>query len=309
VPEPTIEMNEQDMARLKLADGDLVHVTSRRGSLVLPVQASAQIQPAQSFIAMHWGEEFISGSSSKGERVAGVNALTTPAYCPRSKQPELKHAAVKILKAEMPWKLLAMGWLPEDHAQRSREQLRELMAAFPFASCVPFGRDRTGLLFRAAAYEAPPQELLEKLEGVLGLSEKNVLHYVDKRRGQRRSMRLETSQGNALLEGFLLAGDTSAEAWIRTVLQDSLPAQSYGRQLLVPGSKPPVAVAPRGKQVCTCFNVSLTQIENELPKCSGSPEARLQQLKDTLKCGTNCGSCVPEIQKIIRSTNTPALAA
>ncbi|RQP24736.1 nitrate reductase [Piscinibacter terrae] len=309
VPEPAIEMNEQDMARMKLADGDLVHVTSRRGSLVLPVQASTQVQPAQSFIAMHWGEEFISGSSSTGERLAGVNALTTPAYCPRSKQPELKHAAVKILKAEMPWKLLAMAWLPDDQALRAREQLRELMAAFPFAACVPFGRDRTGMLFRAAAYEAPPQELLEKLEGVLGLGAKTVLHYVDKRRGQRRSMRLETAQGNAFLEGFLLAGDTSAEAWIRTVLQDALPAQSYGRQLLVPGSKPPVAVASKGKQVCTCFNVSLTQIENELPRCSGSPDARLQQLKDTLKCGTNCGSCVPEIQRVIRSTNAPALAA
>jgi assimilatory nitrate reductase catalytic subunit len=309
VPEPAIEMNEQDMARMKLADGDLVHVTSRRGSVVLPVQASTQVQPSQSFIAMHWGEEFISGSSSTGERIAGVNALTTPAYCPRSKQPELKHAAVKILKAEMPWKLLAMAWMPDGEALRAREQLRELMAAFAFASCVPFGRDRTGLLFRAAAYEAPPQELLERLEGVLGLGAKTVLHYVDRRRGQRRSMRLEPVQGNALLEGFLLAGDTSAEAWIRTVLQDALPAQTYGRQLLSPGSKPPVAVAPKGRQVCTCFNVSLTQIENELPKCSGSPDARLQQLKDTLKCGTNCGSCVPELQKIIRSTNAPALAA
>ena len=37
----------------------------------------------------------------------------------------------------------------------------------------------------------------------------------------------------------MLAGDTSAEAWIKTVLQDELPAQSYGRLLLVPGAKAP----------------------------------------------------------------------
>ena len=101
VPEPAIDMNAQDMARHGLRDGDLVTVTSRRGSLVIPALASTQQHPAQVFIAMHWGEEFLSGSGSAsagsepGERGAGVNALTTPVFCPRSKQPELKNAAVK----------------------------------------------------------------------------------------------------------------------------------------------------------------------------------------------------------------------
>jgi assimilatory nitrate reductase catalytic subunit len=274
VPEPVIEMNAQDVARLRLKDGDLVHVTSRRGSLVLPVQTSGQLIPAQTFIAMHWGEEYISGSSSTGERMAGVNALTSSAFCPRSKQPELKHAAVKILKAEMPWNLLGVAWLPADQALAAREQLRSMMMSFPFASCVPFGRDRVGLLFRAAAYEPANVELLSRIEALLGLGGENVLHYVDKRRGQRRSMRLEMSDGNALLEGFLLAGDTSAEAWIKTVLQDELPAQSYGRQLLVPGAKAPVAVASRGKQVCSCFNVSETAIDEVLATASGPADAR-----------------------------------
>jgi assimilatory nitrate reductase catalytic subunit len=300
VPEPVIEMNAQDVARLRLKDGDLVHVTSRRGSLVLPVQTSSQLIPAQTFIAMHWGEEYISGSSSTGERMAGVNALTSSAFCPRSKQPELKHAAVKILKAEMPWNLLGVAWLPADQALAAREQLRSMMMSFPFASCVPFGRDRVGLLFRAAAYEPANVELLSRIEALLGLGGENVLHYVDKRRGQRRSMRLEMSDGNALLEGFLLAGDTSAEAWIKTVLQDELPAQSYGRQLLVPGAKAPVAVASRGKQVCSCFNVSETAIDEVLATASGPADARLQHLKEMLQCGTNCGSCVPELQRIVR---------
>ena len=91
------------MARRQLKDGDLVHVTSRRGSIVLPVQASPEVGLSQAFIAMHWGEEYLSGRSTTGEPLAGVNALTTSAFCPDSKQPELKHAAVKILKAEMPW--------------------------------------------------------------------------------------------------------------------------------------------------------------------------------------------------------------
>jgi assimilatory nitrate reductase catalytic subunit len=256
--------------------------------------------PSQTFIAMHWGEEFLSGSSSTGERLTGVNALTSPAFCARSKQPELKHAAVKVLKAEMPWQLVGVAWLPDDQALIAREQLRELMTAFPFATCVPFGRERAGVLFRAAAYESAPEALMTRIEQLLGLGAKGVLRYADKRRGQRRSMRLHVEGGDTHIEGFLLAGDTSAEAWIKTLLQDELPAQAYGRLLLVPGAKAPVAVAAKGRQVCSCFDVSETQIDTTLAACSGSPDAKLQRLQDTLKCGTNCGSCVPELKRMIR---------
>ena len=36
--EPAVEMHPQDMRRRGLDDGDLVHVTSRRGSIVIPAQ-------------------------------------------------------------------------------------------------------------------------------------------------------------------------------------------------------------------------------------------------------------------------------
>ena len=55
-----------------------------------------------------------------------VNALATSAFCPQSKQPELKHAAVKVLKAEMPWRVLALAWLPAEDALRVREALRRV---------------------------------------------------------------------------------------------------------------------------------------------------------------------------------------
>jgi assimilatory nitrate reductase catalytic subunit len=72
-------MNVQDMTRRLLKEGDLVHVTSKRGSIVVPLQASAEVAVSQAFMAMHWGEEYLSGVSSQGERLAGVNALTTSA--------------------------------------------------------------------------------------------------------------------------------------------------------------------------------------------------------------------------------------
>ena len=300
VSEPAAEMHAQDMARLGLRQGDLVHVTSRRASLVLPARASDQVAPAQAFIAMHWGEEYLSGCSSTGQRLGGVNALTTGAFCPTSKQPELKHAAVKILKAELPWRLLAVAWLPADRALAIREQLKPLMASFPFAACVPFGRERSGVLLRAAHHEAAPDELLQRIEVLLGLGGAGVLHYSDRRRGQRRSMRLAAHGANSQLEAFLLAGDISAEAWIKTLLQDQLPAQSYGRLLLVPGAKAPLAIQARGKQVCSCFDVSEDSIGLALSSCTGSADAQLSQLQERLKCGTNCGSCLPELKRLVR---------
>ena len=300
VPEPAIEMHGQDMQRLSLADGDLVQVTSRRGSVVLPARVSEQQGLSQAFIAMHWGDEFLSGGTATGQRAAGVNALTSAAFCPSSKQPELKHAAVKIIKAELPWKLLCVAWLDADEALRAREQLRPVMQAFAFAACVPFGRERSGVLFRAASHEAVDDALLARIESILGLNAPGVLHYSDKRRGQRRSMRVEPSDGDARLEGFMLAGDISAEAWVRPLLQDALPAKAYGRLLLIPGAKAPVAVASRGKQVCSCFDVSERQIEAVLPAITGTADAQLLQLQRQLGCGTNCGSCIPELKRMIQ---------
>jgi assimilatory nitrate reductase catalytic subunit len=310
VAEPTVQMNAGDMARRGLAEGDLVHVTGKRGSILVPLQASEELASGQAFMAMHWGPEFVSGMSSTGQPLAGVNALTTSAYCPSSKQPELKHAAVKILKAELPWTLLAMAWLPADHALAAREALRRLMVRFPYASCVPFsnaaplegaaGAQRTGVLFRAAAHETVPDELLDQIEQLLGLIDADTLRYADRKRGQRRAALLQRGDAQTTLRAVLLAGDTRAEAWIRSLLQQELPAQGYGRMLLLPGGQAPAAVPARSRQVCTCFNVDENTIETTLAHCTGSEGDRLAALQRALKCGTNCGSCVPELQRLVR---------
>lgn len=313
VREPALQMHPQDMARRLLKDGDLVHVTSKRGSVLVPVQASAEQAMSQVFLAMHWGEEFLSGMGSDGQRMGGVNALTTPAFCPDSKQPEFKNAAVKVLKAELPWTLLAMAWLPEGQVLTARAQLQALMPQFAFASCVPFassgagaGREdqgeRQGLLFRAASYDAVAPELLDSVEAILNLQGPAVLHYVDVKRGQRRSMHLQRAGEDSFLSGFLLAGDTRAQGWISGLLQDEQPTQRYGRALLLAVSEPPVPVVSKGKVVCSCLNVREVAIAEQLTQCSGSDAGRLAQLQSALRCGTQCGSCVPELQRMVRVT-------
>jgi assimilatory nitrate reductase catalytic subunit len=305
VPEPRVQMHPRELARRELRDGDLVYVTSRRGSIVAPVEASDQLAPNQAFLAMHWGSEALGGSSSTGQPLAGVNALTTSAFCPSSRQPELKHAAVKVLKADLPWSLLAMAWLPEADALLAREALKPLMRQFPFAACVPFGREQAGVLLRAAGHEPPPDDALARIEQVLGLADNGVLRYADGRRGQRRAMRLAADGKDRRLDAFLLAGDTRAEEWIRPLLLDRRPAQSYGRHLLVAGGQPPLATAPRTKQICTCLNVSDAAINACLAASAGQPEQRLSALQAALKCGTQCGSCVPELKRMIAAA--PAL--
>jgi assimilatory nitrate reductase catalytic subunit len=283
------------------------------------VQASTELGLSQAFIAMHWGAEFLSGLSSTGERLLGVNALTTSAYCASSKQPELKHAAVKILKAELPWTLLAAAWLPTGDAFEVREQLQALMALFPFASCVPFSsnaplaqaatQERSGVLFRAAAHEPPTDEVLQRLEALFALAGADTLRYADKRKGQRRSIRVRRDGADMKLDGLLLAGDTSAEAWLKALLLQDLPAQAYGRLLLAPGAKAPVAVQQKGKQVCSCFGVEAQAIEGHLASRGGTPEDRLASLQAKLRCGTNCGSCVPELKRMVRAIVPLAAAA
>jgi assimilatory nitrate reductase catalytic subunit len=312
VAEPSVQMHPQDMAQRQIGNGDLVHVTSKRGSIVVPAQADANLGLSQAFMAMHWGSEYLSGQSSAGTRLAGVNTLTTSAYCPTSKQPELKHSAVKILKADMPWTLLAMAWLAAGDALSARESLSALMGELAFASCVPFsnntplsepGRERSGVLMRAAGHAAPPDAVLERIEALLGLAGADTLRYADRKRGQRRAARMARhADGSATLEAIVLAGDTSAQGWIKTLLQEELPAQSYGRLLLLPSAKAPVAVQSRGKTVCTCFNVTDLAIAGALAHCHGTDDGRLAQLQGQLRCGTNCGSCLPELKRMVRAT-------
>ena len=147
--------------------------------------------------------------------------------------------------------------------------------------------------------------MLIQIGQALGLTSDDVLHYADKKRGQRRTAKLTRVGENAELTGFLLAGDTSAEAWIKAVLEGELPAQTYGRLLLSPGAKATIALRARGKVICSCFGVTDAAIDSHLTTLPNSAgiEDSLVHLQTTLKCGNNCGSCLPELKRLLRQAH------
>jgi len=320
-PEPVVQVHPQDLARRLLHDGALVRVASKRGAIYLPVQASEEVGLGQAFIAMHWGDEFVSGHDAQGQRLAGVNALTTGAFCPDSKQPEFKHTPVRIEKAELPHTVVAMAWLDPEQALAVRSAIQGLLGAWSFASCVLFaqstpgadsvpagGSQTTGLLFHAAHTQATPPELLAQLEDLLALGGSEVLRYTDPQRGQRRALRFAPVGPNgfatAPLQAFLLAGDSSAHAWMAPLLQDRLPAAPHRLAMLRPGATAPSAAARTpgaDPLVCTCVGVKQSAITSHLQSCqSAAPDQRLQSLQAALQCGTQCGSCLPQLRRMVR---------
>jgi assimilatory nitrate reductase catalytic subunit len=307
VSEPTVDMHPDDMARLGVAEGDLLRVRSRRGQVVIPAAAAPMQSLGQVYIAMHWGSEYLGGVDPQGHGMHGVNALTQPAFCPTSKQPELKHSAVAIEPVALPWQLVAMAWLPAGNALIVREAMAQMGRQMAFFSCVPFGREpdaqgRVGVLLRLAHAQAPADELLNQLEAWLGVDGSEAMRYDDPAQSQRRAMRVVEDETGQHVAAFLIAGDVQAASWVKPLLQEDQPVQALGALLLHPGKQAPGNVASRGKQVCTCFNVTEPQIVAFLPQCEGSDEQRLAQLQGEMRCGTNCGSCVPALRKLVRAT-------
>jgi assimilatory nitrate reductase catalytic subunit len=67
-------------------------------------------------------------------------------------------------------------------------------------------------------------------------------------------------------------------------------------------------VQAAGAQVCSCLDVAEPAIVRVLQACAGSPADRLADLQRQLRCGTQCGSCVPALRRLVAAT-FPAVAA
>ncbi|UVL85701.1 molybdopterin-dependent oxidoreductase [Pseudomonas sp. B21-028] len=290
VNEAVLSLHPDELQRQRLQPGDLVSLKSRRGAVIVAVDSDDSVRPGQAFLPMHWGDRFLKG---------GVNTLTQPAFDPLSKQPELKHSGVRLEPVNLPWQLFA---LVEDDVQQHLETLRPLCEAFAYVSLSLTGRERPALLIRAASAVAPDPALLQAIDEQLGLIDGPVLAYDDPRRAIGKRVRIE----NGRITAIRLAGETLARHWLQSLWQEGRADEQLRRWLLAPLSAPPGnvgATAGGSKTLCNCLNVSQRAI------CAGIERGLdLQGLKQELGCGTQCGSCVPEIKRLLVATAQPMAA-
>jgi formate dehydrogenase major subunit len=82
----TIDVSPEDAARLGLAEGEVVRVSSRRGALEVPVRLDPGLRPGLVFMTLHFPDQ------------ADTNVLTIDATDPKSGTAEFKATAVRIDK-------------------------------------------------------------------------------------------------------------------------------------------------------------------------------------------------------------------
>ncbi|HEY1860551.1 MAG TPA: molybdopterin dinucleotide binding domain-containing protein, partial [Gemmataceae bacterium] len=102
-PDPFLEVHPDDAAKIGVAEGDLVQISSRRGTIRIAARLSESIAPGTVFLPFHWGDLYTPENA--------VNYLTISATDPISRQPELKFCAVALEKVPS---ALPTAWSPTE---------------------------------------------------------------------------------------------------------------------------------------------------------------------------------------------------
>ena len=267
-PEPFIDVHPLDLARLGLEAGGLARLVGRqgRGDYLGRVRSEPGQRPGEVFVPIHWNQQY-TGS-------ALASSLIAPVTDPVSGQPESKYGVVTVKPVRASWhaRLIrpcsAPGGWQADYWTRVPQAHGD---AWWLAGCRPV---------------AWPQEVSRWLGGTPDL----VME--DSAAGVYRAARLQHGH----LEGVLLvarhAEDLPDTSWLSSLLDGRTLSRQERRGLL---SARDVDVADTGALVCSCFGVGERQIEAAIRDGAGDVEA----LGRALRCGTNCGSCVPELKQCL----------
>ena len=264
-PETFVELRPCDVAGM--ADGSLARISSRFGSMLARVQLSSDQRKGSLFVPMHWSDVFA--------RSARVDALVAPVTDPISGQPESKHTPVRIESYNPAWQ----GFL----LNRAHLDLAGL------AYCA---RSKGKWHWR---YELAGEELktnwrdwLSEATGLAG----EWMEYSDHAKGIYRAAILGEGKLQAV---FFVAPDhrLPEREWLAGLFEKPMlvPADLAG--LLA--ARPPKG-CDAGRTVCACYGVGEKVLQTAI---------RDQGLKTVeavglcTKAGTGCGSCIPEIRRLL----------
>ena len=273
LPEPFVEVHPADAARTGVADGSFARVVTDYGQCTLKVVVSERQQRGMLFAPIHWSETTATA--------ARVGSLVAPFTDPFSGQPENKATPASITPYEYVFRGFAL----------SRSQLELPDHAWWARVAVSGGY---GYLFADNADLTGWQSWLQSIAG------EDLAEYSDFSGGIYRA----ASFAGDRIESCLFIGPArDAGDWNvvkKLFAADALEGDQ--RRMLLSG-KSTDGLADSGPIVCACFGVGRATICNAIAKGAGSAAAIGAQLK----AGTNCGSCIPELKRLIAQADKAAV--
>ncbi len=274
-PVPVVEMNPADAAGLGIADGDLVRLSSPHGAATLLAQLSADQPRGALFAPIHWSQTTAAD--------ARVNALVGAVTDPVSGQPEFKGAPVRAERVALATRGLV---LVRGDALARDEALGT--AAWWVDVAVPGGHAR---LF-ADARDAAEWQAAWRAHGQAAGGTGEAVEHFDGAAGIYRAARFE----NGRIAAALFVGPATAPVALETVrhllaAEAVAPAARLG--LLLDGG----GAEPAGPTVCACFGVGRHAVARLV---AAEPAADLAAIGEKLRAGTACGSCRPELRRLLR---------
>ncbi|TAI64113.1 nitrate reductase [Bradyrhizobium sp. Leo170] len=280
LPEPFVEVHPDDALRYGVSDGSFARVTTDYGQCTLRVVVSERQQRGMLFAPIHWSEATATG--------ARVGSLVAPFTDPFSGQPENKATPAAIAPYEYVFRGFAL----------SRQPLQLPAHAWVARVAVSGGH---GYLF------ADNADLLGWQLWLRMNTEGDLAEYKDFGGGIYRGASFKDGRIESCL--FIGPADDAGD-W--NVVKSSFAADTLSdaqRRMLLSG-KSADGLANAGPIVCACFGVGRATICDAIAAGASSPA----EIGAKLKAGTNCGSCIPELKRLMAQTGArdpehPPLAA
>lgn len=266
-PEPTIAIHPADAAALLLAEGRFARLESAHGAASLRVMLDEGMPRGTVFAPFHWN------NATSG--LARVDALVQPHADAVSGQPEMKATPVRLT----PLPIRSEGFL----ILRSRIDPPAWLLHTRLT--VPGGE---AILFASTQDAARCHALL--LNHV-GEGERKA-GFADEAQHRFRTLTFADNR----IEAALFVGACREPAvfdWIVSAFGKAALEPQERRALLA--GRPPKGGADPGPLVCACFAVRRASIAAAVQAGAATVDA----IGERLKAGTNCGSCRPEIKRVI----------
>ena len=274
VPEAFVDMHPQDALICGVRAGSLARVSTRWGAMVARVQHGAGIPRGSIFAPIHWSGPF--GSDAR------VGALVNPVVDPISGEPEFKHTPVRVEEFNVSW----YGFVLSRHTLALNEILhwtriqgREFVR-YEMAGRIPI-EDHSAWARRFSGVEDAQADWLEYEDASAGVY--RAVHLVDDR-----------------IESCIFISprpDLPSRTWLASLfVKDRLDEVDRVGVLI---GQPIEKGADVGPTVCSCFGVGRNTICDAIRQQGLTTQ---MQVTACLKAGGNCGSCVPEIKRILAET-------